>query len=76
VKLSYFEEALRLDPSFALAHADLAYYYVLLSGDFVPSVQAFSMAKDHIAKALELDSNLANIWTAKRQVAYQSTKVN
>jgi adenylate cyclase len=70
-RIGYYQKAIELDPNFALAHADLAYYYIEVSGDFVPQKQAFSKARGYIERALELDDQLASAWNAKGDFAIQ-----
>jgi adenylate cyclase len=55
-----FEEALRLDPEYALAHAGLA-DCVYLQGDYRyrPLLDAIAVARRHASKALELNPDLA-----------------
>ncbi len=70
-RIRYFEEAIELDPNFALAFASLAFYYVDLSGSFIPSKEALSKANEYVSKALELDSNLSEAWSARGNLAIQ-----
>jgi adenylate cyclase len=55
-----FEEALRLDPDYALAHAGLA-DCIYLQGDYRyrPMLDAVAVARRHASKALELNPDLA-----------------
>ncbi len=55
-----FEEALRLDSNFALAHTGLA-DCIYLQGDYRyrPMLEAISAARRHVSKALELNPDLA-----------------
>jgi serine/threonine protein kinase len=57
--IGYFEQAIARDPSYALAYAAAAAAYVELgeSGALAPD-QAYSRAKEAVAKALELDGEL------------------
>lgn len=61
----HFDQALALDPDFALAHCGLADYYVLMSwqGHLSPH-QAIPPAKAAALKALELDDTLAQAHTS------------
>lgn len=63
--ITYFEEAVRLDPEFALAYAGLAESYVLLNiyGSEYHR-DAFPKARDAAQKALSLNNGLANAHTA------------
>ena len=55
-----FEEAIRLDPSFALPYCSLSYCYSFLgSSGIMPPAEAYPKAKDYTLKAIELDPNHA-----------------
>lgn len=55
-----FEEAIRIDPGFALAYCGLSYCYSFLgSAGLMPPAEAFPKAKDYTLKAIELDPNHA-----------------
>lgn len=56
--IHYFEEAIRLDPTFALAWAELAESHGMLAFDAGARDEHFSAAKGAAAKALELDPAL------------------
>ena len=60
--LRHLEEATARDPSYALAYASMAYAYtdigVGVAGSLPPD-EAFRLAKDTVARALELDPELA-----------------
>jgi TolB-like protein len=70
-KIRRLEEAIALDPRFALAYAELANYYTEIAGDFIPLKEAVPKAKELLSRALELDDELALAWTAKGNMAYQ-----
>ncbi len=55
--IEYYEQAIRLDPGFAPAYADLSTAYFLLAGDFGVR-ELRPKAKAAALKALELDDNL------------------
>jgi TolB-like protein/Tfp pilus assembly protein PilF len=58
--VKYFEEAIKIDPRFALAHSGLAdCYNVLADYTWMPPAQAHPLAKDHAVMALEIDDSLA-----------------
>ena len=58
--LEYFREAVRLDPTFAEAHAGVADSYALLGlYGLLPPKEAFPPAEDAAKKALNIDSDLA-----------------
>jgi TolB-like protein len=59
--IQYFEQAISIDPGYALAYAGLADSYAALGGDWVylPPSESFPKAKAAAMKALELDDTLA-----------------
>ncbi|MGB2696798.1 MAG: tetratricopeptide repeat protein, partial [Candidatus Zixiibacteriota bacterium] len=58
--IEYFEKAIELDPSYALAYAGLAdAYSVLPSNIGYPAEEAFPKAKEAAEKAVQLDDKLA-----------------
>jgi len=58
--ITYFEQAITLDPNFALAHATLGYCYASLPWLGYASVREFSpKAKAYYDQALKLDDQLA-----------------
>lgn len=58
--IDYFQQALALDPKYALAYTGIANCYsaMPISGD-VPSREAFPKAKEAATRALEIDDTLA-----------------
>jgi serine/threonine protein kinase/tetratricopeptide (TPR) repeat protein len=63
--IQYFNQAIEMDPNYALAYAGLADSYALLSGYTALSPrEAFPRAKAAATKALELDSNCAEAHTS------------
>ena len=55
-----FEEAIRLDPNFALPYCALSFCYSFLgSSGVMPATEAYPKAKDYTLKAIELDPNHA-----------------
>ena len=63
--IEFYDNAVALDPEFALAYAGLADSYVLLSGFAVSTPQeSFPKAKAAAQKAIELDDSLAEAHTA------------
>jgi tetratricopeptide (TPR) repeat protein len=60
----YFEQAIALDPRFALAYAGLADCYSLLGSDTLPASVASAKARTAALKALELDPSIAEGHTA------------
>jgi adenylate cyclase len=58
--IGFYEKAVALAPDFAQCYADLAHAWVILGFfELMPSDDAFAKAKFYAAKALELDSELA-----------------
>ena len=58
-----FEEAIRKDPSFALAYAGLAdAYFYLADQSELPPDQAYKSAKQALNKALELDDSIGETY--------------
>jgi DNA-binding winged helix-turn-helix (wHTH) protein/TolB-like protein/Flp pilus assembly protein TadD len=58
----YFNEAIARDPNYALAYAGLADMYASAAvNNWIPSREAYPMARTAIRKALELDSDLAEV---------------
>ena len=55
-----FEEAIQLDPEFALSYCALSYCYSFMgSSGLMPPAEAYPKAKDYTLKAIELDPNHA-----------------
>jgi adenylate cyclase len=57
--IRYYEEALRLDPEFALAYCGLADNYAYMGSVVMPEKEAIAKEKEFAQKALELDPELA-----------------
>ena len=55
----YFEEAIEEDPSYAPAHAGLAFAYYSLSSTYYPPREVMPRARAAAQRAIELDPNLA-----------------
>lgn len=64
--INYFEEAIGIDPEFALAYAGLseAYNLCALGYSALPSTETFPKAKEAALKAIELDEDLAEAHTS------------
>src|SRR5437763_5204331 len=56
--IRYYEQALKLDPNYALAYCGLADTYAYMGGVMMPSKQAVAKEKEFAQKALELDPEL------------------
>jgi len=67
--IEYFEEALRMDPNYALAHTGLSLSYLLLPeyGNYLPNI-AYQKAKEAALRALEIDTDLAEARTSLAQI--------
>ncbi len=86
----FFEEAIRLDPTFAEPYASWAQALVRAAGDALPMREAIPRARELAAKALELDpyssgahSSLANIllqfdhdWTGSEAEFVKAIELN
>jgi tetratricopeptide (TPR) repeat protein len=60
-----FQESLKIDPRYAVAHAGLADAYDVMGGyDFLPATDMYARAKAAATRALELDSTLAEAHAA------------
>jgi len=76
----YLQKSLRLDPSYAPAHAHLAIAYFLLSnnpssyGDLTDA-EVISKATPHIEQAEQLDPDFAELWGAKAQLSFIQGKM-
>lgn len=63
--IEYFQQAIRLDPNFALAYASIAEYYNQMpTYPYLSSMEAFPQAKVAAQRALEIDPTLAEAHTA------------
>ncbi|HSQ24862.1 MAG TPA: protein kinase [Pyrinomonadaceae bacterium] len=71
--IKYFQEAIKLDPQYALAYTGLADCYVLGNILQMPPKQAMPMAADAARKALSIDNQLAEAHTslAKIKLSYE-----
>ncbi len=71
--IKYFQEAIKLDPQYALAYAGLADCYVLGNILQMPPKQAMPMAAEAARKALAIDNQLAEAHTslAKIKLSYE-----
>lgn len=72
--IDYFEQAVELDPDFALGHAALAEAYARSSirGGKIPPEEAFPKARAAALTALKLDDTLAEAYTALAEIYFHS----
>src|SRR5213080_3341345 len=57
--IRYYEQALKLDPNYALAYCGLADTYAYMGGVMMPSKEAVLKEKEFAQRSLELDPELA-----------------
>src|SRR5437899_6599663 len=57
--IRYYEQALKLDPNYALAYCGLADTYAYMGGVVMPSKEAVLKEKEFAQRAMELDPELA-----------------
>ncbi len=57
--IRYYEQALKLDPNYALAYCGLADTYAYMGGVMMPSKEAVVKEKEFAERALQLDPELA-----------------
>ena len=72
--IDYFEQAVEIDPRYALAHVGLADTYSLMGNyAYLPQDEAFPLAKEHAESALEIDalSAEANVSLGFYEVTYE-----
>ncbi len=62
--IGYFDQALKLDPQFALAHVGKAYAYWGLSSQFMAPAEAMPKVKAEAEAALKTDPNMSEAHTA------------
>lgn len=66
-----FEEAIKLDPNFALPYCSLSYCYSFMgSSGLMPPAEAYPKAKDCTLKAIELDPNHAEAHLALATIKF------
>lgn len=67
--IDYFEQAIDLDPDYALAYSGIADAYSLL-GDFgiLPFGDAYSKARENALKALSIDDSIAEAYTSLARI--------
>jgi tetratricopeptide (TPR) repeat protein len=57
--IEYFDQAVEIDPNYALAYAGLADSYMQLGVDHLPPKEVFPKAQAYAVKALQLDDTIA-----------------
>ncbi|HKC62487.1 MAG TPA: protein kinase [Pyrinomonadaceae bacterium] len=62
--IEYFNQAIEVDPNYALAYSGLADSYGVLGNNYLPPNEAFPKAKAYAAKALAIDDTLAEAHTS------------
>jgi TolB-like protein/DNA-binding winged helix-turn-helix (wHTH) protein len=63
--LGFFEQAVKLDPNYALAHTGIADCYQLFAEyRLMPATEGFAKARNAATKALEIDETLAEAHTS------------
>ena len=64
--IDYFEEAIRMDPDYALPYAGLSEAYTLSAIGYgaLPSKEAYTKAKEAAMKSIEIDNELAEAHTS------------
>jgi TolB-like protein/Tfp pilus assembly protein PilF len=65
-----FNEALAIDPQYALAYTGLANSYITLGANYRPPEEAFHNAELNAQKALEIDGDLADAHYAMAAIRY------
>ena len=69
--IGYFEQAIALDPVFALAYAGLADVYVVLAQwGYMPPLAAYPRAKEQATQALLIDADLAQAHAALGSITW------
>ncbi len=69
--LEYFQQAINLDPNYALAYSGVADSYGLLGNNaYLPGTEVYPKAKAAALRALELDESLAEGHTSLAQVLF------
>jgi eukaryotic-like serine/threonine-protein kinase len=56
--IGYFNQAVALDPDYALAYVGLGYAYDVAADFFIPPAESTPKAKEAVSKAIELDDTL------------------
>jgi len=71
--IGYFNQAIALDPNYALAYFGLAYYYMGMADWYMPVPEAMLKTKAAAVKAIQLDETLveAHVWLATLHFVYE-----
>jgi serine/threonine protein kinase/tetratricopeptide (TPR) repeat protein len=70
--IEYFEQAIEVDPGYALAYAGIADAYVSMGAwRFLPEKEAYPKAREQAQKALEIDSMLAEAYSSLGAVKFE-----
>jgi adenylate cyclase len=67
----HFEAAIHADPEFSEAHSYLANHLIATAGETRPLAESIDRARRLVARALELNPNLADAHTARGNLAMQ-----
>jgi adenylate cyclase len=71
--VEFFEKSIRVDPSFARAHAGLATAYIGLGTDgFMPWMEAIQKGRRSAERACTIDPDLAEAHAARAELAFMS----
>jgi adenylate cyclase len=68
----YLEEAIRQDSEFSAAHSSLANHLLAIGGVTRESQEAFSRARHHVNRALEIDPRSSDAHTARGNLMMQA----
>lgn len=69
--IRYLQQAIDLDPAYALAYSGLAFYYVQSLDQFLPPSEAMQKSRDAALKAIALDNALAEAHVSLAFVYWQ-----
>lgn len=69
--IRYLEQAIELDPNYALAYSGLAFYYVQSLDQIMPPAEAMPKSRAAALKAIELDDSLAEAHVSLAFVYWQ-----
>lgn len=69
--IKYLEQAIALDPNFALAYSGLAFYYVQSLDQILPPKEAMPRSREAALKAIQLDNTLSEAHVSLAFVYWQ-----